>query len=163
MQPILPLFELPEVLQLFTKDKRFFIIGNGGSAKNAEHFASDMRELGYDADALCDSGNLTAIGNDFGYENTFAKQLMTKKLNNWILVALSGSGNSKNILEAVSWAKQNKGIVITLTSGLQGKLRSEGQYNILIQSTDMEDIETTTLYIMHYIKKELKKAKNNPS
>jgi len=151
-----PKVSIPNVGSVFVKEARYFVIGNGGSCKNAEHFASDLREIGFDADALADSGNLTAIGNDFGYDQVFVKQLETKVLDRWVLICLSGSGNSKNILAAVGWAKVHGGKVVTITSAQQGALRELGDYNILIESADMEDIESTTLHVMHEIKRKLR-------
>ena len=85
---------------------RVFIIGNGGSAANAMHMANDLVSCGVAAEALLDVATLTAIANDYGYEHVFSRQLSVKARSEDFLIALSGSGRSRNILEAVKVASE---------------------------------------------------------
>jgi D-sedoheptulose 7-phosphate isomerase len=82
-----------------------YLCGNGGSAANAIHIANDLISVGVRAQALtADIATVTAIANDFGYENIFSRQLMVFGKPGDVLIALSGSGNSPNILRALETA-----------------------------------------------------------
>ena len=94
------------------KNKTIFFIGNGGSAATASHFANDLaigtRTSGkpFKVMSLTDNNAvLTAIGNDFGYENLFVKQLEAYLKDGDIIVAISASGNSPNIINAIEFGK----------------------------------------------------------
>lgn len=150
--------ELQPIINIITSDSlgRIFIIGNGGSHANAVHFASDLREIGFDADALDNSANITAIANDFGYEEIFKEQLIQKHLDTFdLLIAISGSGNSKNILQAVKYAEKIGTTIISITMAHNGKLRKKG-IPMLVDTKNMEDFETTTMGIIHSFKKLLR-------
>ncbi len=109
---------------------KLLILGNGGSAADAQHMAAEMvgrmlidrRPL--PAIALTtDSSNLTAIGNDFGYDQIFVKQVQALANKNDVVLAISTSGNSKNVLLAVEEARKIGARVIGLAGGAGGKLR----------------------------------------
>ena len=86
--------------------RRVYICGNGGSAANAMHIANDLLACGIRAHALtADVATLTAIANDHGYENVFKRQLEVFGTHRDLLIALSGSGKSPNILAAVEYAE----------------------------------------------------------
>ena len=87
------------------KAKRTYIIGNGGSYANAVHICNDLISVGIKAYTL-DPATLTAIGNDFGYENVFSRWLVVVGQEGDLLVALSGSGTSKNIVNAIVEAEK---------------------------------------------------------
>jgi len=90
----------------FERGNRAFICGNGGSAQQANHFAAELVHEGYPAISLCsDISVITAIANDEGYENIFRDQLMALAEEGDILICLSTSGKSKNILKTFYWAK----------------------------------------------------------
>jgi D-sedoheptulose 7-phosphate isomerase len=110
---------------------KILIFGNGGSAADAQHMAAEMvgrmlvdrRPL--PAIALTtDSSNLTAIGNDFGYAVVFQKQVQALAKKEDVILAISTSGNSENVLLAVESAKQIGAKVIALTGGTGGKLKA---------------------------------------
>ena len=93
---------------------RIWIAGNGGSAATASHFATDLSRCKNSSGSpvkgisLCDnSGLITAIGNDFGFEFIFSRQLSNAATPGDLLVVLSASGNSRNLLMAMEWAKKN--------------------------------------------------------
>lgn len=108
--------------------KRIFFVGNGGSAATASHFANDMSSIPieppYKAISLSDSvPALTALGNDTGYENVFAGQLKNLFEPGDLLVALSASGNSPNIVKALEYVNSKGGITIGLGGFDGGKMK----------------------------------------
>ena len=112
---------------------KVFICGNGGSACNSIHFAEDLMNCGVRAMSLCDIGFLTAIANDFGY-----KEVFSRAINLWgdpgdLLITLSCSGTSENILEAIKTAKE-KGIkVYSFPTNKETKLTTPETENIHAQ------------------------------
>ena len=110
--------------------KNVYFIGNGGSAATASHFANDLaigtrsKNLPFKVMSLTDNSSvITAIGNDYGYEQVFVKQLEACLGSGDLLVAISASGNSPNILKAVEYTKENNGITIGLTGFDGGELK----------------------------------------
>ena len=109
---------------------KVLILGNGGSAADAQHMAAEMvgrmlvERRPLPAIALTtDSSNLTAIGNDYGYEFVFVRQIQALAGKNDLVLAISTSGNSKNVILAVEAARQIGCKVVVLTGGTGGKLR----------------------------------------
>ena len=103
-----------------------YFIGNGGSASTASHFVNDLSigtkllDKPFRAISLCDNQSvITAIANDYGYENIFSKQLAILLKENDVVVAISASGNSPNIIQALNVAK-NKGVVTVGLSAFDG-------------------------------------------
>lgn len=114
-----------------------WIIGNGGSAATASHFATDMSRCtnscgaSIKAISLCDnSGLITAIGNDFGFDVIFLKQLSNVASRGDLLIALSASGNSRNILVAMEWARQNGVKTLAMTGFDGGRAKSLADVSI---------------------------------
>ena len=107
-----------------------YIIGNGGSAATASHMANDLsiglklREIrNFKVESLSDNSAVcTAIANDIGYENIFYAQLKNKITSDDLLIAISCSGNSANIVKAVQYAKSQNTIIVGLTGFGGGKL-----------------------------------------
>jgi D-sedoheptulose 7-phosphate isomerase len=94
-------------MKLLQEARRIWIIGNGGSASLAEHFAQDLRKMnGLKASALMNISEITAIGNDLGYKRVFSNQIATLAKPEDLVVAISGSGNSPNILNGLWMAKK---------------------------------------------------------
>lgn len=143
-----------------TKDKggRVYICGNGGSAATASHMANDFNKVSCTLDVkydfICLSDNIPtimAIANDDCYENVFLKQIENKLKVNDILIAISGSGNSENIIRAVKYAKDNGNKVIAFTGFDGGKLRllSDISLNANVNSMQIsEDIHVIFNHIM---------------
>lgn len=96
---------LQDLIERVKKAKRVYIIGNGGSYANAAHIANDLVSVGIKAFTL-DAATLTAFANDYGYERAFAHWLEKVGEEGDLLIALSGSGKSPNLLEAIRSAKQ---------------------------------------------------------
>ena len=114
-----------------------FFLGNGGSASTATHFVNDV-SLGsrqfkkpFRAISLCDNqAVITAIANDDGYENIFLQQLQTLSRPGDNIVCISASGNSKNLIKAIEFAKENNLYVVGLTAFDGGYLKENCDLNI---------------------------------
>lgn len=119
-----------------------FFIGNGGSAATASHFANDMGigtrswKKPFRAVSLTDNvAAMTAIGNDYGYEEIFVQQLMNMGVKkDDMVVAISASGNSPNVIKAIEYAKSKGAITFGLTGFSGGKLREVAQYAVHVPS-----------------------------
>jgi len=141
--------------------KMVFVMGNGGSAANASHFAQDLAKgtrLSLDQEkrikALSLTDNLpfvTALGNDDGYHTIFEQQLRTFAKQGDILIAISGSGNSPNIIHAVEWANKNGLVTIGVTGFEGGKLRTLIKYSVHVPLNDMCTSESIHSIIFHYV------------
>lgn len=151
-----------------------YFIGNGGSAATASHFAQDINEISrktsarpFRALALSESiSSITALANDYGYEVIFAEQLKNLLRRGDVLVAISASGNSPNILKAVEFAKGAKGVIVGLTGFDGGRLSKLCDYLIHVPTKNGEygPAEDVHLIIDHMITtylmfKELAKSK----
>jgi D-sedoheptulose 7-phosphate isomerase len=114
------------------KKSKIYIIGNGGSASTASHMANDL-SIGlkvknirnFNVESLADNSAIcTAIANDSGYENIFYTQILNKIHQDDVLIAISCSGNSQNIIKAVEYAKSQNSTIIGMTGFDGGKLRA---------------------------------------
>ena len=133
--------EIVKVINLFLDARQsgntIFFIGNGGSAATASHFANDLA-IGTRSNSnpfrvlsLTDNNAvITAIANDYGYENVFVKQLEALYSKGDLLVAISASGNSNNLLKAVKFVQKRDGLTIGLTGFDGGKLKKIVDYVI---------------------------------
>jgi D-sedoheptulose 7-phosphate isomerase len=137
--------------------KQIFICGNGGSAAVASHFASDLQKLGYRVFALTDSNpTITMYGNDYNFNFIFAYQMAGRADPGDILIVISGSGCSKNIIQACHFAAATEMTTIAFT-GLDGGMLKRYQQNLNIKylihiPTDMEHSEDSFAIIAHWIK-----------
>ena len=114
-----------------------FFLGNGGSASTATHFVNDVSlgsrqfEKPFRAISLCDNqAVITAIANDDGYENIFLQQLQTLATAGDTIVCISASGNSKNLIKAIEYARENNIYVVGLTAFDGGYLKDNCDLNI---------------------------------
>lgn len=130
-----------------------FFIGNGGSASIASHQAIDYaRNGGIRARALNESATLTCLGNDFGYEHVFSRQLEIQGRPGDMLVAVSSSGQSQNILNGVTAARAHSMAVATF-SGFRpdNRLRALGDWNFYVDSDHYGFVEIAHLTLIHAI------------
>lgn len=142
-----------EMRDTHDQGNRVFFIGNGGSAGICSHLATDFsKNGGMRALSLNDSTTLTCLGNDFGYEHVFSKQLEWHAQNNDIVVLISSSGRSPNVLNAVRSAKSCGCRVFTL-SGFKpdNPLRKLGDVNFYLASQHYGVVEVGHLALMHSI------------
>lgn len=137
------------------KAKRVFLIGNGGSAANAIHIANDWVACGIDARPLLDIATITAIANDFGYEYIFSRQIKVIGKEGDLLVALSGSGKSLNILCAIKAAKKKNMTVWAILGNRYSPAKKLADYTI-VRDTNMQGAEELQLRIGHDVMRCLK-------
>lgn len=135
------------------KKGKVVIIGNGGSAGIASHFCCDLiRTLGISSQTLFDSNVMTCIGNDFGYENIFANPLKVLLEDRDLLVAISSSGKSENILNACRVALQKNASIFTLSGfSKDNSLRVLGDLNFWVPSSDYGLVEMAHFFLLHTI------------
>jgi D-sedoheptulose 7-phosphate isomerase len=130
-----------------------YVIGNGGSAGIASHFSNDlMKALQIPSQTLYDSNLMTCLANDIGYENVFSYQLERLIKPADLLVAISSSGKSPNILKAVEVSLARSAAVITL-SGFkkENPLRTQGNLNFWIDRCDYGLVETAHFFLLHTV------------
>src|SRR5215475_9988824 len=132
---------------------KLIFIGNGGSAAIASHMATDYsKNGGVRALAMNDSSMLTCLGNDLGYDRVFAKQIELYARSGDLVIAISSSGRSANILNAVEAAKDAGCSIITL-SGFKpdNPLRRKGEWNFFVASDRYGFVEIGHLTICHAV------------
>jgi D-sedoheptulose 7-phosphate isomerase len=132
---------------------KIMFIGNGGSAGLASHLAIDFcKNGGLRSLAFNDASALTCLGNDLGYHNVFAKQLEFHARAGDLLIAISSSGQSANILAAVAAARTAKVGVITFSGfGRDNELRRSGDLNFYVRSNEYGFVEVAHLSLCHSI------------
>ena len=139
--------------------KRIFIFGNGGSGSTATHFACDINKgVSYGKKerfrVICLNDNIPtmlAYSNDVGYDVVFKEQLENFVEQGDVVIGISGSGNSKNVLFAMELAKEKSAITIGITGFMGGKLKEMTDYSINANFNDMqisEDIHMIWVHIM---------------
>ncbi len=150
-----------KVIQCLLEGNKILSCGNGGSASDALHFSSGMlSRFKYERPSLpaialnADVATLTSIANDSGYDDIFAKQLRALGQSGDILLAISTSGNSNNILQAIKAAHDKRMNVIALTGGDGGKIQTllnTDDIEIRIPANEAARIQETHLLIIHCI------------
>lgn len=130
-----------------------YFIGNGASASMASHFAADILKNGRIKTATFhDPALLTCYSNDFGYENALAKALEDNAGENDILFAISSSGNSPNIINAVKTARKKNMKVIGFSGfAKNNKLRAISDYSVYLEAYTYGEVEISHNIILHYI------------
>jgi D-sedoheptulose 7-phosphate isomerase len=146
------------------KGSQVFILGNGGSAATASHFACDLskntRQEGlphFRVIALTDNmATFSALANDQGYEHVFSEQLASLVRPGDIVIAISASGNSKNVINAVEVARQQEAMVIGFTGFDGGRLSQMANINLHVDSNIIEHVEDIHLMLEHLIVRSIK-------
>jgi D-sedoheptulose 7-phosphate isomerase len=149
--------------------RQVFIMGNGGSASTATHFVCDLskntRHAGwprYKVIGLSDNmAVFSAYANDEGYENVFCEQLANLLMPDDIVIAISASGNSKNVVNAIQYAKDRNAFTIGFTGFDGGILGTLVDINLHINSDIIEHVEDLHLVLEHMIIKSLKERANS--
>ena len=139
--------------------RQIFLFGNGGSASNASHFATDLGKgssdvLGKRFKVLSLNDNvswMTAIGNDYSYEDIYLRQLENYGQAGDIALTMSVSGSSPNLVKAVEWANANGLYTIALVGGKQGKLAELANETIVIDDTHYGRAEDCQMGIAHML------------
>ena len=156
-----------EIKKIWKNKRSLFICGNGGSAGNAIHIANDFiygigggKKPGINVEALtANSSVLTCLANDTGYENIFSKQIQAKGKKNDLLICLSGSGNSKNIINVIKQARIMKLKTFGIFGYSGGKASKIIDDYIHINVNDMQISEDMQLIIGHMCMKNIMSKK----
>ncbi|HIE00255.1 MAG TPA: SIS domain-containing protein [Thiotrichaceae bacterium] len=149
---------LHQLNEIQKNNHSLFLIGNGGSAGIASHALVDFVNIGkLKAFTLHDVSLLTCMANDYGYENVYSQALESLISEQDILIAISSSGQSPNILNAADKALNKKATVITLTGfDKNNPLRSRGDINIWLNSDDYGFVELGHGFILHNLADRIK-------
>lgn len=147
------------MIDAINKGKTIFWCGNGGSASQANHLSAELVGGMYQKKikpfkSIClnvDSAFITAWSNDVSFNNIFARQLEALGESGDILIGLSTSGNSSNILQAANFASSNQMKVISLTGNDGGKLRNHSDININIPVNSTQRIQEMHIIIGHIL------------
>jgi D-sedoheptulose 7-phosphate isomerase len=153
------------IYECYRHDRFVFVIGNGGSGSNASHLCEDLgkgtlRREDFENDkkkrlrilSLTDNTPyILAWGNDEGFDRVFVEQLKNLASPGDLLIAISGSGNSPNILRAVDWAQRNGVRTFGCTGYSGGKLKSLAQHNLHVPLDDMGIVESIHLTAFHWV------------
>jgi D-sedoheptulose 7-phosphate isomerase len=151
--------------QAWEREHFVYVCGNGGSATTATHITEDLGKSTLPPAALRDEtrkrlkivsladnlGWILALGNDVGYDQIFVQQLMNYGRPGDLLIAISGSGNSPNILTAVDWANRHSLTTFSLTGFDGGKLRQSAQFGLHVPLDDMGMVESIHLALFHWV------------
>ena len=148
------------LLDCIQQSNRVYIIGNGGSAANAIHFANDLLSCGIKCHTLsADVATITAIGNDFGYEHIFSRQLVTLGDQGNLLIALSGSGNSPNIVAAIFAAHLSGMKTLAIVGEWKPSIAERLADNTIKYGENMQVAENYQLELVHKVYRTLKGLK----
>jgi D-sedoheptulose 7-phosphate isomerase len=142
----------------FKKGNKVLFCGNGGSASDAQHLAAEFSGRFYiDRDALpaealhCNTSYITAVGNDYGFDVIYSRMIKGIGNKGDVLIGLSTSGNSKNIINAFKAAKENGMITIGFTGASGGKLKDVSDHLINVPSSDTPRIQESHIMLGHII------------
>jgi D-sedoheptulose 7-phosphate isomerase len=153
------------LMSAYLEDRHIFIMGNGGSASNASHFACDLSKIpvanhGHRLRAMSLTENLpllTAWSNDTHYYFGFAEQLKNLMNSEDVVIGISGSGNSQNVLNGVVYANSIGGRSIGLIGFSGGKLKDIAQESLIVPSHNMQRVEDVHLILVHLISSYLRR------
>jgi D-sedoheptulose 7-phosphate isomerase len=145
--------------QALDEDRQIFVFGNGGSAANASHFITDLGKSASDKTyrrfrclSLNDNVSwMTAIGNDYKYEDIFKRQLENYAKPYDIVMVMSVSGSSPNLISAIKWCKENNVYTIALIGGKKGTLSTIADDVIVVNDTHYGRVEDAHMHICHII------------
>ena len=142
----------------FKNGKKVYLCGNGGSAADAQHLAAEFSGRFYKdrkalpAEALhCNTSYLTSVANDYGFEVVYSRMVEGIGQNGDVLIGLSTSGNSTNIINAFKAAKEKGIVTVALTGATGGQIKSFSDYLINIPSSDTPRIQESHIMIGHII------------
>jgi len=155
--------QVSRIVQIFHQalqnDQQIFVFGNGGSAANASHFVTDLGKGSSDRTwrrFRCMSLNdntawITALGNDYAYDDIFMRQLENFGRKGDIVFVMSVSGNSPNLVKATEWARNNGLLVIALVGAKKGKLAEIADVPVVVNDTHYGRVEDAHMGICHMI------------
>ena len=147
------------ILAAYRGEHQIFIMGNGGSASTASHFACDINKgtcfgLKKRFKVFCLNDNIPtmlAYANDVSYSDVFVEQLKNFLKSNDLVIGISGSGNSENVLKAILYANENGAKTVGLTGFDGGKLAKLAQSALIVPVNDMQKVEDIHLILTHML------------
>lgn len=145
-------------VDLYRNDKKTLLAGNGGSAADAQHIAAELvGRYGFDRPSISsialttDTSNLTAIGNDYGYDKVFSRQLEGVGSEGDLFIGISTSGNSQNIVNAFESAASKGITTVALVGRDGGKMAQMADYALIVPSNDTPRIQESHILIGHIL------------
>lgn len=153
------------IYQAWERERFVYIFGNGGSGTTASHMSEDLGKSSLAPEDLRDEskkrlkvlsltdnlGWIMAVGNDVAYDQIFVQQLMNYGQPGDLVIAISGSGNSPNVLHAVDWSNRHGLITFGLTGYSGGKLKAMQQHGLHVDLDDMGMVESIHLCLFHWV------------
>ncbi len=157
------------IANAYEREASFYVFGNGGSANTASHLANDFNKCisddltrKFSVTCLCDNtATLMAIANDISYDEIFRFQLKGRLKKGDVIIAISGSGNSKNIVKAAEYAREVGATVIGISGYSGGELYELADYHMHVPVNDMQIAEDIHLTFDHMMCRVLKKRLTN--
>ena len=159
----IPSVEVEKLIEVFKKalrdDRQIFVFGNGGSAANASHFVTDLGKGSSDkigrrfrCMTLNDNVSwMTALGNDYSYEDVFVRQLENFARPGDVAMTLSVSGSSPNLVKAMDWAAKKGLETVALVGGKRGKLAQIARHVLVVDSEHYGRVEDSHMFICHLL------------
>ncbi len=151
-------FIVEKIVNAFRNGNRVYFCGNGGSAADAQHLAAEFSGRFYTdrkalpAEALhCNTSYITAVANDYGYDSIYSRIIDGIGQQGDILVGLSTSGNSENIIKAFDVARQKGLITVGFTGATGGKMKASSDYLLNVPSTDTPRIQESHIMLGHIV------------
>jgi len=149
------------IIKAVNKNQSIFFLGNGGSAATASHICADFNRYLYSNGArrstfycMNDSISLlTSISNDLSYEDIYTEQLKGVLQTDDVIIAITGKGKSKNVLNAVDFGNNNGALTLALCGFDGGNILKSASHNIHVKSNDMQIVENMHLMILHIVLK----------
>lgn len=157
----LDLNAINEVMNVFEtariEGRKIFICGNGGSAATASHFASDFNkgvseelEVKYNFECLSDNfPMIMAVANDISYDEVFRMPLKNKMKSGDVFIGISGSGNSKNVINGMEYAKSIGGVTVAIVAYSGGRLKEMADYCLHVNVDNMQIAEDLHMVMDH--------------
>ena len=152
------------LMRAYLEGKQIFVFGNGGSGSTASHFCGDfLKGVSYGLEKrfrfLCLNDNvpaLLAIANDIGYEDVFLEQLKNHLQKNDLVIGISGSGNSMNVVKALRYAKDSGAVTVAMCGYDGGKIFGIADIHVHAPIANMEVTEDVHLVAIHCLKTMMK-------
>jgi Phosphoheptose isomerase len=153
-----------KIFEAYKENKQIFIMGNGGSASTSSHFACDLgkgtiieEKPRFRVMSLNDNmAIITAFSNDYGYDHVFAEQLKNLVNSEDIVIAISASGNSNNIIEGIKYAKEKGAYIIGFSGFKGGKLKDISNLCLHVENSNYGQVEDIHMFLSHMISQNVK-------
>ncbi|MEW5908475.1 MAG: SIS domain-containing protein [Thermodesulfobacteriota bacterium] len=159
------------ILAAYEDERRIFVMGNGGSGATASHFACDINkgccmDIEKKFKMICLNDNMPtmlALANDLSYDRVFVEQLKNFFIPEDLVIGISGSGNSENVLQAIRYANDHSGKTVGLSGFSGGKLAKLVHVSFIAQIDDMQKVEDAHVILTHMIMQAVHSALHSKS